>query len=89
MKMNRAMRRKQEKMLKRKLTDKQFQQLQSETTQELIEQRIEEGKARTVEAITIALQETLGDKKFRISKERQSAILNDFIARVNDKNKGE
>lgn len=83
MKMNRAMRRKQEKMLKRKLTDKQFQQLQSETTQELIEQRIEEGKARTVEAITIALQETLGDKKFRISKERQSAILNDFIERVN------
>lgn len=77
------MRRKQEKMLKRKLTDKQFQQLQSETTQELIEQRIEEGKARTVEAITIALQETLGDKKFRISKERQSAILNDFIERVN------
>lgn len=83
MKMNRSMRRKQEKMLKRKLTDKQFQQLHNETTQELIEQRIKEGKARTVEAITIALQETLGDKKFRISKERQSAILNDFIVRVN------
>lgn len=79
--MNRQQRRKQQRILKSKLTDEQFEQLHSASMKEAMDK----GKERTTEIITDALQATLADKKFRISQQRQNAIIEGFMERLENR----
>lgn len=82
--MNRAQRRKQDKLVKQELrqrgvSENQFKQLMDDSVQLMIRSEVEKQGQRMTEGMCLALERTLSKKEFRISESRKVAILEEFV----------